>query len=295
MIVLGIVKLKGRKQQLERKNDYANKIYNLKYDRVFNKSVICGKDTRAINKILTDILEEEVEVIKYVPTYIKVKKKYSKYKTVDILAKVKDKIINVEINTRYDEIIKERNLVYYTSIYSETIKRGEKLPRDKVVQINLNYNKGGEKLKEKYYICEEESKKKYNENFKIITVNLEKYKEEWYKRNIEGDKRHIYLVMLSANKKELKMLSKQDEIVKEVSEEVFILNEDGSYTRTISVEEENRIIQKQRENLAYEKGEQKGINKTAIEMIKDGLDINKIIKYTNLSKKEINGLIKKAM
>ncbi len=87
------------------------KFYNLKYDRVF-KSVICGKDTRAINKILTDILEEEVEVIKYVPTYIKVKKKYSKYKTVDILAKVKDKIINVEINTRYDEIIKERNLVY---------------------------------------------------------------------------------------------------------------------------------------------------------------------------------------
>ncbi len=41
------------------------KFYNLKYDRVF-KSVICGKDTRAINKILTDILEEEVEVIKYV-------------------------------------------------------------------------------------------------------------------------------------------------------------------------------------------------------------------------------------
>ena len=85
---------------------------------------------------------------------------------------------------------------------------------------------------------------------------------------------------MDASKEELEELSKNDEIIEEVKEKVFRYNEDGTITRMISIEEENKLMQEARERIAREKGERKGISIGKKEGIKEGeaRGIHKIIK-----------------
>ena len=263
--------------------------YGLNYDRVFKSVIANPEDKRIMNKILSDILEEEVEVVEYLPTELPINKKEEKINILDILVKTKNNtLINVEINTRFDNIIKERNLVYYASLYSQRLKRGSYYyPEIKVIHIDLNYGrKNKEELKEEYYLETKEGKK-YSDNFKIITINIAGYKQKWYDENIKGKKEHIYIVMLDANKEELEELSKQDELIREVKEKMYILNEDGSYTRTISREEDMKIIAKDRERYAKEEGIKEEKENIAKSLLKKGMAIKEIAEITELSENEI--------
>ncbi len=75
---------------------------------------------------------------------------------------------------------------------------------------------------------------------------------------------------------------------------MYILNEDGSYTRTISREEDMKIIAKDRERYAEEKGIEKGIKEEkeniAKSLLKKGMTIKEIAEITELSEKEIEKL-----
>ena len=135
------------------KEEVRKKFYTLNNDRVF-KSIVEEKP-ELLSKILSDVLEEEVEVVKFMPTELRIKKTRSKVNTLDIIVRSKDKrVINVELNSNYDKITKERNLGYYTSIFSQNILRGEEKISE-TIQVNLNFNgsKKG-KGKEVYYIKE---------------------------------------------------------------------------------------------------------------------------------------------
>ena len=69
--------------------------YHLKYDRVFKKVVDVNPEV--LEKVLTDILEEEVKIISFVPTELPIKNVKSKVNTLDILVSTKDnKLINVD-------------------------------------------------------------------------------------------------------------------------------------------------------------------------------------------------------
>ncbi len=54
--------------ELEEQNgeNEGNKFYHLKYDRVFKK--VIDVNPEVLEKVLTDILEEEVKIISFVPT-----------------------------------------------------------------------------------------------------------------------------------------------------------------------------------------------------------------------------------
>lgn len=94
----------------------------------------------------------------------------------------------------------------------------------------------------------------------------------------------------------VEMATKKEPIIKEAKEEVEeilsnkALQEIIRYRFTAQLEENSRI------GHAEEKGMQKGKNEqqreTAIEMLKDKVDIEKIMKYTGLSKEEIEELVK---
>ena len=226
------------------------------------------------------------------PTELRIKKTRSKVNTLDIIVRSKDKrVINVELNSNYDKITKERNLGYYTSIFSQNILRGEEKISE-TIQVNLNFNgsKKG-KGKEVYYIKERQSGKIYSKKFKIICVNIAKYKEECYDEVIKGRKEHIYLVALGSTKEELEKISKKDKLVKEVKEKLFILNDNETYTRLISEEEEAKMIEEARMKMVKEEGRQEEKKENAKRMLSDGLDIVKIEEYTGLSEQEIKKLI----
>ncbi len=269
--------------------------YPLKIDRVFKTILLENEDFKFLNKVLTDILEKEVEIVTLEYVELPVVNTKVKVQILDVLVKIKSgEYLNVEVNINFNNVIKERNLIYYMTEYTQRYKRGGEVS-EKVIQINLNFNKGSQKnLKEKICLYNLTNKEIYYEEFSIINVNLVKYKEKWYDKVIEGEDKHIYLVTLATEKeRELKELEKRckDKVVKEVCRKVFELNDDGSRRRLISVEKEQEMLIKKELLLANKEGIKEGKLKQTIEiarkMLKDGVPIKDIIKYTSLNKEEI--------
>ena len=284
------------------KPEIEEKFYNLKYDRMFKAVVANPNDTRLLNCILSDILDEDVYVIEFVPNELKIRNKKERVKVTDVIVKTNDgKKILIELNINFDETIKIRNLSYFASYYAEQVQRGEEYDDNmEVIEINLNYGKTKDKkYKKRYYLMEEETKEIYTKNFAIINVNIEKYKNKWYDECIKGNKKHIYIVMLDANKEEIAELGKKDKIIKECSEKMYMLNKDGVLINTISYEEDQEKIHRSRESRARKeglaKGEISGLAKGKAKMAKEiaknllnmDIKIEDIVKATSLSEKEI--------
>ncbi len=101
--------------------------------------------------------------------------------------------------------------------------------------------------------------------------------------------------MLSANEKELMELSKQDELVKEFDEKMFVLNSDNTFTRTISEERDQELLMNARIEIAQEKAAKKRNIEIAKSMLEETpeLGIDKISKVTGVTKGKIRKLQKK--
>ncbi len=271
------------------------KYFTLKYDEIFKSVIVDENDFTIMNSILSDILEKEVKVKRYLNSELKTKNKNIKGNRLDIIAEtIEGALINIELNINYDKNIKERNLNYYSALYTETLKKGNKNKKIKeIIQINLNFNEGQNKpLKEEYLLRNKEGKILVK-NFRIINVNIAGYKEKWYDKNIKGDKRHIYLTMLGSNKEEIKKLAKKDAKVKEVEEKMFRFNEDGTITNLMTPEDERVLMEGIIERNAYEDGAKDTIKKTAISMIKKNYPLKDIAEITKLSIKELKKLVVK--
>ncbi len=265
-----------------------NKFYNLKYDRVFKSIIADPSDTRVINKILSDILEDNIEVIEFIPSELPVDNKNSRVNTLDIIAKSSNGLlINIEINTKFDKLTKERNLVYYTSLYNQSILRG-RYKCSKVIHIDITFNENYNGKAKRRYCIKDEENDLYSENFEIIVVNIARYKKDWY----DGINKHKYLVMLDANEEELEKLSKEDDLIKEVKDKMLVLNDNGTFTRLISREAEMKIMENIRgERKGIKIGEKQGKKEEqyniAKEMLKRNMKLQDIIDITKLSKKEL--------
>ena len=66
-----------------------SKYYSLGYDRMFKSLIANPQNPKYLNLILTDILEEPVEVVEFLPTEVKVRNKKSKLNILDIIVKHK--------------------------------------------------------------------------------------------------------------------------------------------------------------------------------------------------------------
>ena len=103
------------------------KFYTAKYDRVF-KTIICNEDnTIYLKKILESILKEEIEEIKILKNEIGLGNVSDRLKIVDLLVKIRNKYVHVELNKTYKETIKYRNYIYFSSIISNKTKKGKEI------------------------------------------------------------------------------------------------------------------------------------------------------------------------
>ena len=106
--------------------------------------------------------------------------------------------------------------------------------------------------------------------------------------------------MLDLGLEELKFLSKKDRIVERYMEEVKRVNEDSNFHMFMSAEEDNQKIENSIREEMIEKGLKEGMEKgleqgqeegleqanrqIVMTMLKEGLDISTISKYTKLEK-----------
>ncbi len=285
-------------------------IYTAKNDRLF-KTVASNKYGKEIlEALLSTIFNEKVEVLEFIPVELALDTESERKKTLDVLVRVDNKIINVEMNAQgLSEIVKIRNLSYLCKMFSNNITKGEGIDVEtKFLQINLIYNyKKAKRLMNKAYLKDEDGI--YTENFGTWNVYMEKAEEICY-NNEEERKRLRYLLMLNMTPEELKDFFPEDEIIKKFRGEIMRLNSDTKFIREISEEEEKIMISKQEGqtqgynegintgiNIGIDKGIKQGIEEEKNNAIKNLLKIKTPIKTiaiaTNLTEKEVKERIKK--
>ena len=268
----------------------------LMQDSIFKAIVVNEKDTRLLDYILSDILEEKVHVFKFVPTELKIRRKSERVKVTDLIVESDNgKHILVELNSNFSKSTKVRNLSYYASYYSQIVEKSKKYDESlETVLINLNHDSKVELDKKTYLLKCNEDDSIYTNTFKIININLVKYKELWYDECIKGNKKHIHLVMLNANMDEMKKLGKKDKVVKEFEERMLTLTKDGVVINHLSYEEDQEKIRRSEISEARDEGITKGIaeekDNIAINMLKKNMNTKDIIEITGLSEKELKKL-----
>ena len=132
------------------------RFFNLAYDQVFKSVILDENNYEYLNNLLSDILEVEVTVKNIEYSELPASTVRDKVQVLDVLLLTKDnKRLNVELNSNFNESVKERNIMYYFKLllsnykYSTTKGSDDDSEEDKalrkkwkdideVIQINLN-------------------------------------------------------------------------------------------------------------------------------------------------------------
>ena len=230
--------------------------------------------------------------LKYSPVEFKIENKNEKKKISDLIIEIDMHIINLEMNKKMNESIKNRNTAYIDKINIEQYKEKENYKNSKkVIQINFNEQKyEGEKIVYKFKMMEEELKLAYEDNKEIYVVDLEKIKDKCY----NGLEMNIFekalSLLVSRNKEEAKELSRGNDMLEEVFNNMEELNMNEVFLGMYDEEEENKKMM----NSMKLEGLEEGIGQEKIEiaknMINKKIDINIINEVTGLTIEELENL-----
>ena len=156
-----------------------NEDLTAKYDRIFKSIFVDTNDYSLMEALLSDCLETNVRIVRYLPSELSVKKVSEKVKRLDVLIEADGKYINVEIDTSVDVSKKVRNFNYFTAFYSGHTAIGDKYDiKTDFIHIDLAFGIGiNNPIIDNYYITSEETAKKYLDNFRIILINMDRLKK----------------------------------------------------------------------------------------------------------------------
>lgn len=278
-----------------------------------------GRNKDLLIYLLEGILNLKIVSVEYLNLEQNVDNIYVKRKHFDLFLKTDIGNIQVEVNASNLDYIKPRNMSYICAIYSHHVLKGQNYNQDtKIIQINFSYGLEDTEERRIYYV-QDRNNKKYVENFTIYEINMEKYINYWYTKDKEKIAENKEIIMLDLNLEELKLLSKEDRMVKKYMSEIKKINSNPEFFEYMSAEEDNRKIENSIRREMTEKGLKEGLEKglkqgleqglaqgleqgieqgieegieqtkldIACNMLKDGLDIDFIAKYTGLDKSTI--------
>lgn len=267
------------------------KFYTAKYDRVF-KTVLCNEDdTRLFQEFLSRILKKKVEIIEFLRNELPVNTAVEKVKTVDVLVKVDNDYIHIELNTNYSNYLHVRNYIYFSTLYSNKVKRGEQYDLvTKFLHLDFTYGLGLEKEETVNYSIQSKNGDKYLENIEIIEYNMDKIMGYWYNENIQKVNECKHLIMLDLKTEELEKLSKGDDFVKEFNNKITELNERETFQSAMTYEEDQRLILNTEKSISYNEGIEDSKIEIAKSMLADGMEKEIISRYTGLSLEELDNL-----
>ena len=257
--------------------------------------------------LISALFDEDYNEVLNNTTFIKteldkVKKEESK-KTVDLLCKIKGKIINVEVNNNTSKSSLNRNLAYMFSLYHGDMKEGSKYRFNSIIQININnFRFSGKKdVLEECYITNIRKLPKnindfdiYSNKIRIINIYLPNINKKEYNKLKLYEK--LLLIFNENDEELLNDLSEGDEIMekyvkesKEASEKDEVI---GMYNEEIHKEKLRLAEIDEFRELGHEEGVREKAIETAKKMLQDNLDLKIISKYTDLSIKEVEKLKK---
>lgn len=207
-------------------------------------------------------------------------------KILDLIAKVKDKEINIEVNTSVYLGLNKRNAAFIFKRYSDNVAVGNSYNEmPEFIQINFTVS-DTLPLVSVFTLYDKEHDSEYINNLKIYVINISKAKELCY--NKKNDMKLISL--LDCDEEELNRI-KGDEIVERLKGEVKRLNKDKDFIDFISQEDEERLYLNTIKEDSYNQGIEQEKLSTVKNMLKEKIDINTISKITGLNINDIKKLI----
>jgi len=265
------------------------KFYTAKHDAMF-KAVFCNPKNKDLLKWLIEkCLNKEVEILEVKAPQIIKRNIYEKGKTLDVLVKVDNEIVNIELNASYYDSLHKRNAAYIFSKYTEEVKVGEDYTKMKnYIQINFTFNLPEDyPLLGKYKLIDVNTNKCFIDNLEIYEYNIDKIKELCYN---EGNKEFDFIAMLDSNEEEMEKLCEGDKHMEKFKEEVENLNNDEEMVSFLTEEEDVRILRNTLMSESFMKGEAKSKQEIAKKMLLKDMDIDTISEITGLQKEEIEDL-----
>ena len=277
------------------------------------KAIFCDEKNKDLLKeliylSLKNSINKDVKDFKMISPELSKNILSEKGKILDVLLESKDEIINIEMNASYYEGLNRRNASYIFSKYSEDIKVSELYTKMKTF-IQINFTVGLSKDDELYKIYEltdRKTKDKYIDNLVILEYNINKALKLWK----EGNEEYSFLALFEADEEQLNKMAKGSGFVDKVRGEIVRLNKDQRFSEFLTAEEEEAKYKAtikynaRKEGLEEGRaegraegrtlGQTEGENKKALEiakeLLKDGMDIEKIAKITQLEVKQIEEL-----
>ncbi len=276
--------------------DNKDKFFTAKNDNVF-KAIFCNENNTFLLKTLIErCLKIKIEIIEiHAPEKIK-ENIYAKGQILDVLVKVDNRLINIEVNSGFYDGVHRRNFGYAGSKYSEEVKIGENyLDMNEVIQINFTWGLPRKYLiLGEYLLVDKKTEIKFVDNFSIFEYNMDKIRELWY----SGDKEYEFLAILDFNKEELKKIGKGDEYMSEFKKKIESLNDNREYKEFLTAEEDmkktNNTFKEIGRREGFEDGKVLGIEESKVEiakkLFKENIDEQIISKVTGLSMEKIRDL-----
>ena len=278
-------------KELRRKGEIVPATYDCIFKAIMKK---CSKYRADLTSRLTGIPKNLI-----LNTYQEKNTEYvidnalEKGKVSDVLFGIEGYVINYEFNNRKWDGLIERNDAYLGKVKNDLIRRAKSYASmPKVIQININNfycflskeNLLEFKSRDKHGIIESDKWGKIYVNLKLI--------REKYDRGLNLSKLEKELLILTLTKvDEIERIAKGDVELMEVAKELKNLSYDIDTIGLYDEEEERRLIENSIKITAEEKGAKEREKTIAKNLLKDGLPIPKVCKYTGLSKSQVTMLM----
>ena len=247
--------------------------------------------------LLNTVLEEKVEDVKLNENIV-LRREIPKEKMgiVDVLAKVNGKeYCNIEMQLTNKKNIIKRLLYYLSKQYIKGVKEGEdysELKRTIVILI-ADFELGGLEdvgFHSKWNMRELEKRDRVlTEDIEIHIIEIPKMYREKAKGKREKLKEWLYFLE-NPESKEVLGYMESNENMKEAKEKLDTMSEDERIRKLAELREKAILDEKEAEYTGYCKGKEDGIRAIVQNMKKEGLEIETIMKVTNLSKEQIEAM-----
>ena len=278
-------------KELRRKGEIVPATYDCIFKAIMKK---CSKYRADLTSRLTGIPKNLIlNTYQEKNTEYVVDNALEKGKVSDVLFGIEGYVINYEFNNRKWDGLIERNDAYLGKVKNDLIRRAKSYASmPKVIQININNfycflskeNLLDFKSRDKHGIIESDKWGKIYVNLKLI--------REKYDRGLNLSKLEKELLILTLTKvDEIERIAKGDVELMEVAKELKNLSYDIDTIGLYDEEEERRLIENSIKITAEEKGAKEREKTIAKNLLKDGLPIPKVCKYTGLSKSQVTMLM----
>ncbi len=271
------------------------KYYTAKADLVFKTIMI--EEPIILEKIIEAVTKEKLVDLEILNSELPITSIEVKSHRLDILVRKDNNLLDLEMNNGVLKYTKFRNFLYLMDKINNMVEKGKNYTNvlDKeFILINLNYKDKIEKEEKNNIIREykiQDESGFYLDNIKVYDVHLDLLKKLWYILSSKEKEIYKYLYMLDLEKKELEDFTKGDRNMENYKDKLNKLNSDDEFVDRISAEEDRLYCYNSDIEIAKEEGKNEAIKERNIEiaknMLKEDESIEKIIKYTGLSEKEI--------